>query len=299
MKSLEELTVIILTYNTPKKIILDCLNSIDERVNILIVENSKLFNYEDIILSDFPNVKIICTGDNLGYGNGNNFGIKQAKTDYVLILNPDIICDKDFFSNIISVSNEAKEFSIIGCQYLYDKVFMPAGFFDKKENFEFMKNFRDGKIDDLSNVDWVTGCSMLLNLKNFNDKNIFDKNFFLYFEEFDLCKSILRKNKNIFTSKKLKVHHLGFKSSLSQDQNDNQIKMNIKDWHYMWSSFYFYKKNHSYGYALYKLFGKFLKSFFKTIFYSITFQTKLKNKYMSRFLGILNSMLGKTSSFRG
>ena len=167
MKSLEELTVIILTYNTPKKIILDCLNSIDERVNILIVENSKLFNYEDIILSNFPNVKIICTGDNLGYGNGNNFGIKQAKTDYVLILNPDIICDKDFFSNIISVSNEAKEFSIIGCQYLYDKVFMPAGFFDKKENFEFMKNFRDGKIDDLSNVDWVTGCSMLLNLKNF------------------------------------------------------------------------------------------------------------------------------------
>ena len=37
------------------------------------------------------NVKIFCTGENLGYGKGNNFGIKTSKTDYVLILNPDVI----------------------------------------------------------------------------------------------------------------------------------------------------------------------------------------------------------------
>tara|TARA_B100000035_G_scaffold286834_1_gene271424 strand:+ start:829 stop:1728 length:900 start_codon:yes stop_codon:yes gene_type:complete len=299
MKNLDELTVVILTYNTPRKIILDCLSSIDKRVKTLIVENSKIFNHESIIKSEFPNVKVICTGDNLGYAKGNNFGISHAKTDYVLILNPDIICDKDFFSNVISVSNEAKEFAIIGCQYLFDKVFMPAGFFDKKKNIEFVKNFREEKIDNLFNVDWVTGCSMLLNLKNFNDRNIFDQNFFLYFEEFDLCKSVLKKGKNIFTSKQLKVHHLGFKSSLNENQDENLIKINIKDWHYMWSSFYFYKKNYSYGYALLKIFGKFLKSFFKMIFYSITLQTNLKNKYMNRFLGLLNSMLGKPSSFRG
>ena len=39
----------------------------------------------------------------------------------------------------------------------------------------------------LIKVDWVTGCSMLINLKKFNNKNIFDKNYFLYFEELDLC----------------------------------------------------------------------------------------------------------------
>ena len=64
---------------------------------------------------------------------------------------------------------------------------MPAGFL-KKKNKEFVKKFKSNNISTLEKVEWVTGCSMLINLKKFNDKEIFDKNFFLYFEEFDLCK---------------------------------------------------------------------------------------------------------------
>ena len=299
MKNLNELTVIIVTYHTPKKIILDCLKSIDKDAKILIVENSNFFNHHGVISREFPNVKIVCTGKNLGYGGGNNFGIKHTKTDYALILNPDVICHKNFFSNIPSVIKEAKNFLIIGCQYLLDKVFMPAGFFDKKRNDQFVKDFRNNNINSLSKVEWVTGCSMLLNLKEFNNRHIFDEKFFLYFEEFDLCKSILNEGKNIYTSNQLRVHHLGFKSSLSENQNENLEKIKIKDWHYMWSSFYFYKKNYNYIYALSKLFGKFVKSFFKMIFYSITFQKELKNKYLYRFLGLLSSILGQASNFRG
>ncbi len=299
MKNLNELTVIILTYNTPKKIILDCLNAIDKNVNVIIVENSNLFKHEDIISREFPQIKVVCTGQNLGYGRGNNFGIKYVNTEYVLILNPDVICDKNFFTNIVSVINEAKDFAIIGCQYIYDRIFMPAGFFNKRENKKFVKDFKSDNIKDLIKVEWVTGCSMILNLKNFKVKNIFDDNFFLYFEEFDLCKSVLKDGKSIFSSRQLKVQHLGFKSSLNENQIDNQTKINIKDWHYMWSSFYFYKKNYSYGYAFFKFFGKLIKSFIKMVFYSITFQKNLKNKYTYRFFGLLNSILGRPSSFRG
>ena len=216
-----------------------------------------------------------------------------------MILNPDVICDKNLFSNIFSVINEAKDFTIIGCQYSIDKIFMPAGFFDSKKNKNFVKNFKDEKIENLSRVEWITGCSMLLNLKEFENKKIFDEKFFLYFEEFDLCKSLTKIGKKIYTSNKLKIHHLGFKSSLTENENENQKKINMKDWHYMWSSFYFYRKNYNYFYALTKLIGKFLKSFFKMIFYSITFKKKLKNKYLFRFLGLLNSMLNRPSNFRG
>ena len=132
MKNLKDLTVIILTYHTPKKIIFDCLKSIDRNTNILIVENSSIFVHHKEVLTGFPHVRIICTGKNLGYGAGNNLGIKNTKTDYALILNPDVICHEDFFSNIPFVINEAKDFVIIGCQYLFDKIFMPAGFFNKK-----------------------------------------------------------------------------------------------------------------------------------------------------------------------
>ena len=61
-------------------------------------------------------------------------GLKHVKTNYALILNPDVICDKDFFKNIEDVVSKAKDFTIIGCQYLNDKVHMPAGFFNKNKN---------------------------------------------------------------------------------------------------------------------------------------------------------------------
>ena len=111
---------------------------------------------------------------------------------------------------------KTEDFSIIGCQYLHDDVFMPAGFFDKRKNNKFVKDFRNNNVKSLSKVEWVTGCSMLLNLKKFKKKEIFDQNFFLYFEEFDLCKSIIEEGKNVYTSSKLKIHHLGFKSSLGE-----------------------------------------------------------------------------------
>ncbi len=299
MKNLNNLTVVIVTYQTPEKIILDCLRSINKNVKIIIVENSKNFEHKKMVNSEFSNVKIVCTGENLGYGKGNNFGIKQVESKYALILNPDVICHKDFFLNLPNVINEIKDFTIVGCQYSHDKVFMPAGFFNKKKNIEFIDKFQNDNIGMFEQVEWVTGCSMLIDLDKFNSKEIFDKNFFLYFEEFDLCLNLLKTGKNIFTSSKLKIHHLGFKSSLSNDHINNSKTINVKDWHYMWSSFYFYKKNYSYFFAIRKLFGKFLRSLFKLIFYSIIFHKENREKYLNRFLGLLNSMLKRPSNYRG
>ena len=236
-------------FHTPENIILDCLNSIDKDIKVLIVENSETFVHKDKILSKFNNVEILCTGKNLGYGGGNNFGINTVKTDYILILNPDVVCGEDFFTNLSNVIEENKNFTIIGCQYLQDKVFMPAGFFDNKENEEFTKCFKNDEINDLAKVDWVTGCSMLLNLNKFDNKKIFDENFFLYFEEFDLCKSLKKRGEKVYSSKKLKIHHLGFKSSFEENSSHKKSINRLREWHWMWSSFYFYKKNFSYLYA--------------------------------------------------
>ena len=114
MKNLNDITAVIVTYKTSEKIIFDCLKSLDPKVKIIIIENSKNFIHEKNVLSNFPNTKIVCTGDNLGYGKGNNFGLKLVKTNFALILNPDVVCDKDFFINIEDVISETKDFTIIG-----------------------------------------------------------------------------------------------------------------------------------------------------------------------------------------
>ena len=94
-----KLTVVINTFRSEDKIY-QCLNSIGSNYRVIIIENSNNFVHEKIVTSEFSNVKIMCTGENLGYGKGNNFGIKYTQSEYVLILNPDVICDQDFFFNI-------------------------------------------------------------------------------------------------------------------------------------------------------------------------------------------------------
>jgi GT2 family glycosyltransferase len=299
MINTNNITVIIVTYLTKKNILLNCLNSIDNKIKVIIVENSNRFKYKKFFLRKFSNLNIVCTGSNLGYGKGNNFGLNKTKSDYALIINPDIICDKMLFKNINKLLKIRNNFSIIGCQYLYDKVFMPAGFFDFIKNKKYKDNFFIKKPKILTKVDWVTGCSLLINMKKFKNKNIFDENYFLYFEEFDLCKDILDKNGLVYTANNLKVHHLGFKGSIGASNSLRQSAIKLRNWHFMWSSFYFYKKHYSYLYALFKLSGKLFRSFLKAIFYIVIFDKSKKNKYLYRFLGILNGIIGNKAYYRG
>ena len=298
MKNLNRLSVIIVTYKTNKNILLNCLNSIDSSVKIIIIENSKQFKNKKFFLKKFANLKIFCSGSNLGYGAGNNLGIIQSKTDYNLVINPDIICDKNLFKNINKLLHNKKNFSIIGCQYSHDKTFMPAGFFNKTKNQRFKSTFFVKKQKILTKVDWVTGCSFLINLNKFKNKNIFDENYFLFFEEFDLCKKIIQNGGLVYSGSNLKVHHLGFKGSFGADNSLKESAIKLQSWHFMWSSFYFYKKNYNYFYALFKVSGKLFRSFFKLIFYTIIFDSINKNKYLYRFLGLVNALIGSKSFYR-
>tara|TARA_B100000795_G_C22774808_1_gene429519 strand:+ start:746 stop:1657 length:912 start_codon:yes stop_codon:yes gene_type:complete len=299
MKKINNLTVVIVTFLTDKKILLNCIQSISKKTKIIIVENSKNFKNKKYFLKKFPNIEVVCTGLNLGYGKGNNYGLNRVKTDYALILNPDIICKSDFFNKVSKLIYTNKKFSIVGCQYSNDTVFLPAGFFDAKKHNIFQKNFNKSKKKILTKVDWVTGCSMLINLKKYKDKNIFDKNYFLYFEEFDLCKSTNNKGGFVYSSSNLKVHHLGFKGSIGANKLLKIEANKLRDWHWMWSYFYFYKKNYNYFYALFKISGKFFKSFLKAIFYTLVFDKVNRDKYLFRFLGLLFSIIGLKSNYRG
>ena len=116
-KFLSELTVVILTYKTNRDILINCLNSIDKRVNIMIVENSNNFENKDELLNKFTNLSILCTGNNLGFGKGNNFGFKKIKTRFALALSPDTVCDKEFFENLNIYLESNLDFNIMGVNF--------------------------------------------------------------------------------------------------------------------------------------------------------------------------------------
>jgi len=287
------LSVVIVTYKTNLNILEKSLSSIDPSVKIIIIENSPKFINEDQIANKYKNVSIFCTGSNIGYGRGNNYGLQKVDTNYALILNPDIVCEKSYFENLKIYLNNELDFSIIGSQYLDNETYTPAGFFDSNLCLKDADYIQDL---NLSKVDWVVGCSMLLNLNKFKNKLIFDENFFLFFEEFDLCKKLKREGEKVYSSSKLIVNHFGFKSSTDLTDEIDLIK--IRNWHYMWSYFYYHKKNEGYFNALKVSFGKLIRSLFKLILFTIIFNKKKRTNYCYRFLGLLNSMIGKKSSYR-
>tara|TARA_B100000214_G_scaffold374883_1_gene359079 strand:- start:507 stop:1403 length:897 start_codon:yes stop_codon:yes gene_type:complete len=295
MNNLDNLTLVILTYKTGKEILDNCLSSIDKNIKIIVVENSTYFENQKYFEDKYKNIKIILTEKNLGYAGGNNFGLNMVKTEYALIFNPDIICEKNFFSSIQKYLDGKLDFSIIGTSFAEQSDYHTAGFFDNKKNLKeanFLNEF------NLYDVDWVSGCSLLLNLNNFDDKKIFDENFFLFFEENDLCFRVKSKGGKIFMSTDLKITHLGFKSSLASLEKYKFEFSKLRNWHYMWSFYYYHKKNYGMITALKKSTSRLLRYFMKFIFYSLMFDKKNKILYFCRFSGLINSICNKKSSFR-
>ena len=301
MNNLAKLTIVIVTYKTDSTILKNCLNSIDKNVEIKIIENSFKKENQFFSIDKKNNLSIHFTGKNLGYGAGNNYGFNLVNTDYVIVANPDIVFHKTFFDNVKKYLDSSLNFTIIGSTYNQDKSFSSSGVFkenEKKQNSNDIESSTKKIFETLTKVDWVTGCMMLINLKKFNSRKIFDESFFLYFEEFDLCKNLELKNENVFRAKDLLIDHLGYKGSFGSDPKNQLESEKLRVWHWMWSTFYFYKKNYGYLFAIKKTIGKLLRSFFKVVFYTITFNKKMKSKYISRLNGLLNSIIGKNSSYR-
>ena len=301
MNNLAKLTIVIVTYKTDSTILKNCLNSIDKNVEIKIIENSFKKENQFFSIDKKNNLSIHFTGKNLGYGAGNNYGFNLVNTDYVIVANPDIVFHRTFFDNVKKYLDSSLNFTIIGSTYNQDKSFSSSGVFKENEKKQYSNDIESSTkkiFETLTKVDWVTGCMMLINLKKFNSRKIFDESFFLYFEEFDLCKNLELKNENVFRAKDLLIDHLGYKGSFGSDPKNQLESEKLREWHWMWSTFYFYKKNYGYLFAIKKTSGKLLRSFFKVVFYTITFNKKMKSKYISRLNGLLSSIIGKNSSYR-
>ena len=111
LSSKNNLTIVFVTYKS-EKVIEECLKSIDQEYAIIIVENSRDASFKKNIESKFPNVKCYLTGSNMGMGSANNIGIKLAKTNYVLVLNPDVKLTQNTIINLTSEIELIDNFAI-------------------------------------------------------------------------------------------------------------------------------------------------------------------------------------------
>ena len=296
MNNIHNLTIVIVTYRTDEKILTDCLNSIDPQINILIVENSKNNKFKEKLENKYANLNVVLSGRNLGYGAGNNFGLTRVKTKFALILNPDVTLEQNFIKELDKYLDQQINFHIMGVNYRNETQWKSSGFFSEFDKKIKLKHEEKSNHDSLEVVDWIVGYTMLINLEKFESRKLFDENIFLYFEDFDLCRRIKSIEGKIYSSKDLLAKHLGKKGSTDQDYNlEFEI---LRNWHWMWSTFYYHKKYYGHLYAVYKNYGKLFRSIFNLFLYTILFNTKNRKIYFARVSGLLNAMLGKKSWYR-
>ena len=281
----QNLSIVIVTLKS-ENIIHQCIKSIDQNIPIIIVENSNNQRFKDDLELKYKNLKCVLAQSNIGMGAGNNIGIKLAKTEYVLILNPDVTLQPNTLNEIFLASKSLSEFSVLS-PISSDTNYPNYGLLNKRKKIEIT--------DAPFKVDYVDGFAMLFNKNKFKNNIYFDENFFLYLENNDLCLRVNRSGGSIFVISTAKINHSGAKTLDSKYQNEVEFSRN---WHWVWSKFYFNKKNFGFLKAIRECLLIYLSALIKFLFYSVTKNNFKKKIYFNRASGFYNGFLGKSSWYR-
>lgn len=156
-----------------------------------------------------------------GFGENHNFAFKYCKTDYFCVLNPDIKLIKNPFNELLKfISNSSplvsativnKKYEIEdNARYFPTPIFiLKKLFFDQKGIYKSQNNFFDDRIFP----EWIAGMFMLFTKKIYKKLNGFDENFFLYYEDVDICCRLRKLNKEILVVKNTRIIHDARRSS--------------------------------------------------------------------------------------
>ena len=273
----KNITFIIVSFRSDN-VIDKCIESINPNIKIIVVENSKNIFIKNHLEKKFSNVKVLISGDNIGYGRGNNLGISQLKTKYAFILNPDAYLEENSLKELCNIKNVLNDdFSIIAPKICNSRIL----------------NSIDNEEKDFIKVDFVKGFAMLINLKKINFNKIFDENFFLFLEEIDLCKRIKDSGGKVYIASRAKIYHDAKKSA----GFEFEIEL-CRNWHWMWS-LYYYNFKHFGLFVAYKITAyRFISSFTKMLLSILLMKKKKYLIHKYRLLGLINAYKGKSSWLR-
>lgn len=247
-------TIIILTFNSSRFIssLLESLNSFKNDSEILIVDNDSSDDSVKIAKKFESYVKVIETGENLGFAKGINLGAKQAKGKYVLFINPDTILKSGKLTDLISVFEKNEKAGVVGGKLMggNGSPEKSAGrFFGLLETLlivlgldeSFGIRFSPKKI---SRVDFVSGGFMMVDSQLFKKLGGFDENFFMYVEDMEFCFRVKKAGRETYFTPEVVLAHAGQGSS----------SRSFAIYHIYKGILYFYKKHKSkLGYEIIKL----------------------------------------------
>lgn len=210
-----KITIIVLNWNA-EKYISSCLQSLrrlairPHQVEVVVVDNASTDHSVSLVQKKFPKLKVIQTGQNLGYAGGNNVGLKYAMeegSDFVWIVNPDVQVHPQALQSLLAAAAAHPNGGIFG-----SKCYFAKGFEFHKDRYTPSQVghiiwYAGGRIDwanlitqhvgidevdigqynQLRETESVTGTSFFIRREVLDQVGLIDPKYFLYYEETDLC----------------------------------------------------------------------------------------------------------------
>jgi hypothetical protein len=249
------LSIITISYNT-RDILRDCLTSIvkftkDIEYEIIVVSTGSSDGSLEMIkafAAKNPLVKLVDAQSNIGFGRGNNLGVKNAQGEYLLFLNSDTLIFDNALKEAVDILRKHPEVGAYSCRLLNaDRSFQPSGgHFPTFGNVFAWQLFIDdlplignlissfhpkqSRYDKNQKMDWVTGAFMLIKKDLFEKVGGFDQKIFMYTEEMELCYRLAQIGHQTFYTNTPAIIHLGGASGGSYLALTEEIKNMLYFW---------------------------------------------------------------------
>ena len=266
-----DITVIILLYRTPKKLLKNLVKYKDFK--ILILDQSNDLTNSKILKNFLPKIQYYgLTERNMGFANAQNFLIKKVKTKYFFSTQPDINLS---FKSILDLKRTLVKFRN-NCVIVVPKIngIKNIKIPSKKENLN------EYKVKDM------IGAAFMSEKKKFIEIGMFDPNFFFYWEDVELSNRIEYSKYDIYLNTKSKAKHKSGTSS-----KNNFKTMLIRNINFKFGEYFFFDKINK----LTRI--KIIRQIITTLTYSILFLSIIKFKesfkYICYFCGIIKFLLKK------
>ena len=235
-----KLSIIIVCFNS-REVLLPCLESIWKALpsfpfEVILVDNGSKDNSVQEVHRRFQEVIIIQSGSNAGYAGGNNIGFAKARGKYVLFLNPDTIIYQGAFDKLVNRADSDPNIGIVGPSVqnadgtLQLSCFRPPDIRESLSKtfwlyripgymkaYGFPGHYREDQYKGEMDVDVVSGCCLLARKTILDEVGAFDEEYFIYYEETDLCERVRRSGYRIVYAPSACIVHLGGATTIKQE----------------------------------------------------------------------------------
>ena len=218
----------IVEYNT-SDLLQECLKSIFKEKShtlskVYVVDNASVDDSVRMVKREFPQVEVIETGKNLGFGAGHNIVLRQKGADYISILNSDAEVSGKVLDKMVEFMEENKNCGVSSCKVLgFDHKLQPNGgdlpigfalinwLFNLEifgiQSPSFHRNDRK-YYEKAHEVGWVSGNFMIIRREVLRKIRGFDESYFMYFEDVDLCFRVRKNGFSVMINPDVTIKHL-------------------------------------------------------------------------------------------